>query len=237
MFLSVATAFAGGLLSFLSPCVIALIPGYIAYLGGAGVEGERRRVGLLANAALFVVGFTVAFVTIFGVFKVLVVNLPFGYKDLFAQVAAVLVIILGLQFLGVFRIPLLQREARLQLAHRLPGGRPVSALAVGVAFGLGWTPCVGPVLAFIISRAVVQDVAQGIGLMLVYCAGLAIPFFVVAIFMERARPLLRAMNRRARLVEGISGAMLVAVGVLIFTGQFAQINTWLSPIAPFLPQG
>jgi cytochrome c-type biogenesis protein len=233
----VAIAFAGGLLSFLSPCVIALIPGYIAYLGGAGVESERGRAGLLANAAVFVAGFTLAFVTLFGIFKVLVINLPFGAKDLFSQVAALLVIILGLQFLGLFRIPLLQREARFQLAHRLPGGRPVSALIVGVAFGLGWTPCVGPVLAFIISRAVVQDVAQGVGLMLVYCAGLAIPFLAVALLMERARPVLRAMNRRARLVEGISGVMMVAVGVLIFTGQFAQINSWLSPIARYLPQG
>lgn len=232
-----AIAFAGGLLSFLSPCVIALIPGYIAYLGGAGVESERGRAGLLANAAVFVAGFTLAFVTLFGIFKVLVINLPFGAKDLFSQVAALLVIILGLQFLGLFRIPLLQREARFQLAHRLPGGRPVSALIVGVAFGLGWTPCVGPVLAFIISRAVVQDVAQGVGLMLVYCAGLAIPFLAVALLMERARPVLRAMNRRARLVEGISGVMMVAVGVLIFTGQFAQINSWLSPIARYLPQG
>ncbi|HEY8740129.1 MAG TPA: cytochrome c biogenesis protein CcdA [Candidatus Dormibacteraeota bacterium] len=237
MVLSVATAFAGGLLSFLSPCVIALIPGYIAYLGGAGVQGERGRAGLLANAALFVVGFTVAFITLFGVFKVLVVNLPFGYKDLFSQVAALLVIILGLQFLGLFRIPLLNREARFQLAHRLPAGRPVSALIVGVAFGLGWTPCVGPVLAFIISRAVAQDVARGVGLMLIYCAGLAIPFFAVALLMERARPLLRAMNRRARLVEGVAGAMMVAVGLLIFTGQFAQINQWFTPIARYLPQG
>ncbi|MEA2682919.1 MAG: cytochrome c-type biosis protein [Chloroflexota bacterium] len=237
MVLSLATAFAGGLLSFLSPCVIALVPGYIAYLGGAGVEGERSRAGLVANAALFVVGFSAAFVTLFGIFKVLVISLPFGYKDLFAQVAAVLVIILGLQFLGLFRIPFLAREARFQLAHRLPGGRPSSALVVGVAFGLGWTPCVGPVLTFIISRAVAQDVLGGVGLMLVYCAGLAIPFFAVALLMERVRPVLRAVNRRARLVEGISGAMLVVVGVLIFTGQFAQINQLFGPIAKYLPQG
>jgi len=234
---SVATAFAGGILSFLSPCVIALVPGYVAYLGGAGVERAQGKVGLLGNAALFVVGFTAAFVTLFGIFKVLVVNLPFGFKDLLAQAVALLVILLGLQFLGVFRIPFFFREARFQLAHRLPGGRPLSALVVGVAFGLGWTPCVGPILGFIISRAVAQDVFQGVGLMLLYCAGLAVPFLAVALLMERARPLLRAINRRARLVEGVSGVMLVGVGVLIFTGQFAQIASWLSPIAPYLPQG
>lgn len=237
MVLSAATAFAGGILSFLSPCVIALVPGYIAYLGGAGMGSERGRVGLVTNAALFVAGFTLAFVTLFGVFKVLLINLPFGFKDLLAQVVALLVILLGLQFLGLFRIPFFFREARFQLAHRLPGGRPLSALVVGVAFGLGWTPCVGPILGFIISRAVAQDVAQGVGLMLLYCAGLAIPFLAVALLMERVRPILRAVNRRARLVEGVSGAMLVAVGVLIFTGQFAQIASRLSPIAPYLPQG
>ena len=237
MVFSVATAFAGGILSFLSPCVIALVPGYIAYLGGAGVEGQRGRAGLMGNAALFVVGFTAAFVTLFGIFKVLVVNLPFGFKDLLAQVVALLVIILGLQFLGLFRIPFFFREARFQLAHRFPGGRPLSAFIVGVAFGLGWTPCVGPILGFIISRAVAQDAVQGIGLMLLYCAGLAIPFFAVALLMERVRPILRAINRRARLVEGLSGVMLVGVGLLIFTGQFAQIASWLSPIAPYLPQG
>jgi cytochrome c-type biogenesis protein len=235
--LSVGAAFGGGILSFLSPCVLALVPGYVAYLGGAGAEARPGRAGLMANAALFVAGFTVAFVTLFGVFKVLVVNLPFGYKSLLTQVVAVLVIILGLQFLGVFRIPFLQREARLQLAHRLPAGSPLSALVVGVAFGLGWTPCVGPILGFIISRAVAQDVAQGVGLMVLYCAGLAVPFLAVALVMDRARPLLRAANRRARLVEGLSGVMLVLVGALIFTGEFAQINSWLSPIAPYLPQG
>lgn len=236
MVLSLA-AFAGGLLSFLSPCVIALVPGYIAYLGGAGIEGERSRAGLMVNATLFVVGFTTAFVTLFGVFKVLVISLPYGYKDLFSQVAAVLVIILGLQFLGLFRIPFLAREARLQLAHLLPGGRPSSAVVVGVAFGLGWTPCVGPVLTFIISRAVAQDVAGGVGLMLIYCAGLAIPFLAVALLMERVRPMLHLVNRRARVVEALSGAMLVVVGVLIFTGQFAQINQLFGPIAKYLPQG
>ena len=133
MVLSAATAFVGGILSFLSPCVIALVPGYVAYLGGAGVESSRGRAGLLANAVLFIVGFTAAFVTLFGVFKVLLINLPLGYKDLVSQAVALLVIILGLQFLGVLRIPFFFREARFQLAHRMPGGRPESALIVGVA--------------------------------------------------------------------------------------------------------
>lgn len=230
-------AFAGGLLSFLSPCVLALIPGYLAYLGGASVEAENRRRNLLVNAGVFVVGFSVVFVLIFAVFRALVIRLPVDYKNLLTQVGAVLVIFLGLQFMGLFRLPLFFREARFQLAHRLPSGSPLSALIIGAAFALGWTPCVGPILTFILLRASSHDLVGGTGLMLIYCAGLAIPFLLVAVLLDRARPVMRALNRRARLVEATSGALLIIVGLLLFTGQFAMVNTWLSPLAPYLPQG
>lgn len=230
-------AFAGGLLSFLSPCVLALIPGYLAYLGGASVESGGSRRNLLLNAAVFVAGFSTVFILLFGVFRALVIRLPLDYKNLLTQVAAVIVIFLGLQFLGLFRLPVLFREARFHIADRLPSGSPLSALAVGAAFGLGWTPCVGPILTFILLRASSHDLVGGTGLMLIYCAGLAIPFLAVALMLERARPLMRAINRRARLVETASGALLVLVGLLIFTGQFATVNQWFGPLAQYLPQG
>jgi cytochrome c-type biogenesis protein len=230
-------AFVGGLLSFLSPCVLALIPGYLAYLGGASLDTGAARRNLVVNAAVFVGGFSAVFILLFAVFRALVIRLPLDYKDLLTQVAAVLVIFLGLQFLGVFRIGFFFREARLQLAHRLPSGSPLSALLVGAAFGLGWTPCVGPILTFILVRASSRDLAGGTGLMLIYCAGLAIPFLLVALLVNRARPVIRAVNRRARVVEATSGALLILVGLLLFTGQFAVINQWLSPLAPYLPQG
>jgi cytochrome c-type biogenesis protein len=230
-------AFIGGLLSFLSPCVLALVPGYLAYLGGASLEAGVSHRRLLINAGLFVAGFSAVFILIFAVFRALVIRLPLDYKDLLTQVAAVLVIFLGLQFLGLFRLGVFYREARLQLAHRLPGGGPGSALLVGAAFGLGWTPCVGPILTAIILRASAHDLAGGAGLMLIYCAGLAIPFMLVALAINRGRPIIRAINRHARLVESVSGALLVVVGLLLFTGQFAQINQWFGPLAPYLPQG
>jgi cytochrome c-type biogenesis protein len=230
-------AFVGGLLSFLSPCVLALIPGYLAYLGGASLTEQASRRTLTLNAAVFVIGFSAVFIVLFGVFKALVIRLPLDYKNLLTEVAAIVVIVLGLQFLGLFRIPWLNREARVQIADKLPGGKPVSALVVGAAFGLGWTPCVGPILTFILLRASSHDVAGGVGLMVIYCAGLAIPFLAAALLIDRARPLMRAINRRARVVETVSGLLLIFVGLLIFTGQFATVNQWFGPLAPYLPQG
>src|SRR5438309_9448573 len=109
-------AFAGGLLSFLSPCVLALIPGYLAYLGGASMESSGSKRNLVLNAAVFVAGFSIVFILLFGVFRALVIRLPLDYKNLLTQVAAVIVIFLGLQFLGLFRLPVLFREARLHIA-------------------------------------------------------------------------------------------------------------------------
>jgi cytochrome c-type biogenesis protein len=147
------------------------------------------------------------------------------------------VVFLGLQFLGLFRIPFFYREARLDVAHRLDSGSPVSASVLGMTFALGWTPCVGPILTFILLRASAHDLVGGVGLMLIYCAGLAVPFLLVAVLIGRAGPAIRALNRHGRLIESISGALLVVVGVLLFTGRFADINTWFGPLARYLPSG
>ena len=230
-------AFAGGLLSFISPCVLAVVPGYVAYLGGASVEKQAGRAGLVINGAFFVAGFSLVFILLFSVVKLFLIQLSPDYQRLLTQVGAVLVVLLGLQFLGLFRMPFLFREARLQLAHRLRGGSPVSALVVGMTFGLGWTPCIGPILTFIILRASEQDFVHGFGLMLVYCAGVAIPFLAVAALLQRARPVMRAINARGRLVEATSGGLLVVVGLLMFAGQFAVISQQLGRLAPYLPTG
>src|SRR6202165_2234681 len=142
-------AFGGGLLSFLSPCVLALVPGYLAYLGGAGVENAPGRRNLIVNAAIFVAGFSAVFILLFALFRTLVIQLPIDYKNLLTQLGAVVVIFLGLQFLGLFRIPFLFREGRLDIAHRLPSGSPLSALLVGMTFGLGWAACVGAMPHFL----------------------------------------------------------------------------------------
>jgi cytochrome c-type biogenesis protein len=230
-------ALVGGLLSFLSPCVLALVPGYVAYLGGASLETARSRRALLGNAGIFVLGFSATFILLFGVFRALLLRLPAEEKSLLTAAGGVLIILLGLQFLGVFRLPFFLREARFQVAHRLGAGSPLSSFAVGVTFALGWTPCVGPILTFILLRAASQDLVGGTGLMLLYCAGLAVPFMGVALLLDRSRPLLAALNRRARMVEGVSGGLLVLVGLLLLSGRFTEINQLLAPIGKYLPQG
>src|SRR5258708_35319030 len=194
-------AFAGGLLSFLSPCVLALVPGYLACLGGTSVENGTNRRTMVTNAAIFVAGFSAVFILLFAVFRALVVDLPIDYKNLLTEVGAVIIIFLGLQFLGLFRVPFLQREGRLSIAHRLQAGSPVSALLVGTTFGLGWTPCVGPILTFIILRASSHDIVGGVGLTVLYCAGLAVPFLTASPLLERVRALLRPLNAHAGRVE------------------------------------
>jgi cytochrome c-type biogenesis protein len=226
----------GGLLSFLSPCVLAVVPAYVAYLGGAGVEETGQR-ALMRNAVLFVGGFATVFILLYAVFKALVINVPFEYKSLLTQAGAVVVVLLGLYMLGVFRLPFLAREARLQVAHRLRPGSPVAAAVVGATFAFGWTPCVGPILTFILFRASSHDLIGGTGLMLLYSAGLAVPFLLTALLLRRARPLLMAINQRARLVEAAAGALMVLFGVLLFTGRFAQVNQLFGPLARYLPSG
>src|SRR5207245_9108128 len=143
----------------------------------------------------------------------LLIRLRLAYQNVLTQVGAVIVIFLGLQFLGLIRIPWLVRETRLAVAHRLDAGTALSSALVGMTFALGWTPCVGPILTFILLRAsVAHDLAGGTALMLLYCAGLALPFLLVALLFERAQPLVRALNQRARGVEFASGLRLVLVG-------------------------
>jgi cytochrome c-type biogenesis protein len=225
----------GGLLSFLSPCVLAVVPAYLAYLGGTSAERGRSRGGLVFNAALFVVGFSAVIVLLYAVFKALVIHLPLDLRNLITQLGAVLVIVLGLQFLGLFRLPFLFREGRFQVAHRLSPGSP--APTASAAFGFGWTPCVGPILTFIILRASAHDLVGGTGLMLLYVAGLAVPFLLAAVLLERARPVVAVLNRHGRLVEATAGVMLLVFGVLLFTGQFVFVNQRFGPLARYLPQG
>jgi cytochrome c-type biogenesis protein len=230
-------AFVGGLLSFLSPCVLAVVPGYIAYLGGASLSATPTRRALIGNAAIFVAGFSFVFILVYEVFRALLIHLPLAYQNVLTQVGAVIVIFLGLQFLGLIRIPWLVRETRLAVAHRLDAGTALSSALVGMTFALGWTPCVGPILTFILLRASARDIGGGTGLMLLYCAGLALPFMAAALLLDRARPAFRLLNRRARLVEVTAGGLLIVLGLLLFTGRFADVNQWFGPLARYLPQG
>lgn len=223
-----AVAFGAGLASFLSPCVLPLIPSYIAYLAGgtltdletAPTPAMRRKV--MVNAASFVGGFAVVFVLL-GLSASAVGRFLLYNQVLLRQVGGVLVILFGLSMMGIFRLGFLQREKRVQL--RPKGTGPLGSLLLGMAFSAGWTPCIGPILASILILASNSaSVWQGAGLLAVYSAGLGIPFLITAAslgwflkFSHRLRPI---MGR----IEFISGVLLVIVGILIYTNSFARLS-------------
>jgi cytochrome c-type biogenesis protein len=233
-------ALIAGLLSFLSPCVLPLVPPYLCFLGGTTfdqltAEDEtpaRVYTTVVLSSIAFVLGFTTVFVilgaTATAAGQLLVANLP-----LLGKIAGVVIIMAGLHFLGVFHIPLLHREARYHADAR-PAGL-MGAYVIGLAFAFGWTPCIGPVLGAILAVAAGEDsVRQGIALLLVYSLGLGIPFIAAAIGI---RPFLKTMQRfRKHLgtVEKLLGGFLVLTGILFLTNSMTLIASWMLELFPAL---
>ena len=239
--ISVFLALAAGLLSFISPCVLPMVPGYIGYLSGAaavtaeGVVVSDRRATFL-HALGFVLGFGSIF-TLLGASVGLLGYVLYDLVPLAQKVGGVLVVLLGLHTMGLFRIPLLYQTKQLSL-QRDPKLGYLSSYMVGAAFAVGWTPCIGVVLSGILLLASTsQTVAQGAFLLAVYSIGLGIPFLIVGLGLDRMAGLLRRLNRHARVVEIISGLFLVAVGIMIFTNFLQYLSIYffqlLGPV-PFL---
>jgi len=235
---SFAMAFVAGLVSFLSPCVLPLAPSYVTFVTGMSIDdlangdrrGARRQAAL--HAALFILGFTLVFLalgataTLFG--AALRQLLP-----ALQQVGGVVIAVFGLYLLGVLRLPALMRERRVHLARK-PSGRAGSVL-VGVAFGAGWTPCVGPVLASILLYAGMQGtMGQGMLLLAVYALGLGIPFFLTAVAFNWFLAGTRLLRHRLRLIERVAGAFMVVVGVLLVSGRFAVLSNYLAGFGQLL---
>lgn len=210
-------ALAAGVLSFSSPCILPLIPGYVGYM--SGVAGSRGRT--LGAAVLFVLGFTLVF-TALGAAASSIGSLLNVHRVLLEQVAGVLIVLLGLFLIGVVRIPMLLREGRPLLSWAKPG--PGGALLLGIGFAFGWTPCIGPVLAAILLLASGQaTVASGTLLLLLYSIGLGVPFLVAALLLERLRSVRRWLTRQGRAIEVAGGVLLVLMGVLMFTDRLDQV--------------
>lgn len=230
----VAALFAG-VLTFLSPCVLPLIPGYVAFMTGltmAELTGEQRRIpAVLVPALLFILGFSAVFVAL-GASASALGGFLTENRVLFERIAGVAVIALGFLMLGIVRVPWLYGEARFEMAKARRYG-PFAALVMGMAFAFGWSPCVGPILGSILMLAV--DSAQawrGALLLGIYSLGLGIPFLVVALTLGRVRPLLDWLNRRALVINRVAGVVLIVLGVLIASGRFAQIVGVLSNVIP-----
>ena len=228
-------AFTSGLVSFLSPCVLPLVPGYISLISGSGVEelkqldGKRMRAVAL-NSVLFIMGFSAVFLAL-GAVATTLGQLVREYIGLLSKIAGVVIVLLGLFQTGLLPSRLLYSDKRF---HGMPPGVVgVRSFLAGSAFGFGWTPCVGPILAVILTFAAAEStVAKGVGLLAVYAMGLALPFLLTAFFIDRFLAFYSRFRRHLHKLEVGNGIVMIAVGALIFTGHLAMLNNWLNKI-PF----
>jgi cytochrome c-type biogenesis protein len=229
--LGLFVAFAAGLLSFLSPCVLPLVPSYIGFLTGMSLPemSGRRRVAV-AHALLFVLGFSLVFVLLGASATALGRALNY-YQVWLQRVGGVLIIGFGLVCLGVIKAGFLSQERRVQVEQK-PVGYLGSAL-VGMAFGAGWTPCIGPVLGAILGLAATsQDLARGVLLLAVYSAGLAVPFLVAAVALDSFLGWFQRFRRYLPWVMRVTGVLLIFVGGLMVTGEFTRLAGWLQQFTP-----
>lgn len=232
LLLGIFLATFGGLLSFLSPCVLPLAPGYLGFLTGSVVSGDATpaRRQLLVHSLSFVAGFAVVF-TIAGIALgqfILQLQNGLDYVRWFGGIA---VIILGIHTMGLLRIPFLDRQAKFSAEDTLPRGRLTSSFFLGVFFAAGWSPCVGVILSGIFAVAATQGARAGV-LFFAYAVGLGIPFILTALAFGSITPLLRQMNRRLGIVSAVSGAFLIVVGVLLLTDSFTRLATYAPVFEP-----
>lgn len=234
--LALLTSFAAGILSFLSPCVLPLVPGYLSYVAGQSLNDPLSEAGMGINRAAlclsicFVFGFSTVFV-ILGASATALGQLFLSYRYEANIVAGAIVIAFGLLMIGLVRWPLFQRDFRFHRA--LPGGRPVAAYLLGLAFAFGWTPCIGPVLGTILTTSAVSaTVLQGIVLLSMYSLGLGLPFLAAAVFTDRLISRLRKLGQLGRSLQIGAGGVVVAMGVVMMTGQLTDFSHWLLETFP-----
>ena len=229
--LGVAIAFTAGVLSFLSPCVLPLVPSYVTFVTGLSLEDmSRSRHVALVHSLLFVSGFTAIFVAMGAGATAIGVVLAI-YRDWISRVGGMLLVLFGLVLLEVIRVPALARDRRIYLADKPVGY--LGSVLVGIAFGAGWTPCIGPVLGGILSLASASaSMSRGVGLLFAYSAGLAIPFLLASLAIERFLELFAKMRRGLAWISRVSGVLLILVGVLLAAGWFTMLATWLQRLTP-----
>jgi len=230
-------AFAAGFLSFVSPCVLPLIPGYISFVSGVSLEEMKgdappstSRLQVFLTSLAFVIGFSIVFVLL-GASATAIGKLMFAKLPLLSKIAGGILIVFGLHTMGVFRLSFLEAEKRVH-SQRKPAG-PLGAMLVGVAFAFGWTPCIGPILGGILAIAGSKNsVGEGITLLAVYSLGLGIPFLLTSLAINQFFGAAKRIRRYYHAIELVSGALLIVIGVLIITGQLTIITRYLQPYLP-----
>ena len=233
--IALLTSFAAGIVSFLSPCVLPLVPGYVSYVAGDTLTGSSAPAGRLAVLRLslcFVLGFSTVFV-ILGASATTLGRLLLAYRYEENLIGGAIVILLGLFMTGLANVSWLQRDLRFHLEIR--GGRPIAAYMIGVAFAFGWTPCIGPVLgAILTTSAASATVPQGIALLSLYSLGLGLPFLAAALFTNGLMTRLRAFGRLGRSLQFGAGALVTVMGIAMLTGELTTLSYWLIETFPFL---
>ncbi|HTK54184.1 MAG TPA: cytochrome c biogenesis protein CcdA [Gemmatimonadaceae bacterium] len=224
-------AFGAGLLSFLSPCVLPLIPSYVTFITGLSLEDvQKARRAALIHSLLFVLGFTLIFLAL-GATATTLGALLHSQRDWISRIGGVLVIVFGLYMLGVFNISLFSQERRVHIANKPVGY--LGTLLVGIAFGAGWTPCIGPILGTILTFAASSaDLSRGIWLLLAYSLGLAVPFLLSAVAVERFLDLFSRLKRQMIWITRTSGVLMIAVGLLMVTNYFTILASALQAMTP-----
>ena len=229
-------AFSAGVFSFLSPCVLPLVPSYLSFVAGMSLQGLEQgkeakvRRAIFLNAVLFILGFSAVFIALGASFSLLG-QLLLGSIDVVRKVAGILIILFGLFIAGILKLPFLMRERRLQLQER-PAGY-LGAVLVGAAFGAGWIPCVGPILGSILTLAGTSETAgRGVALLTAYSLGLGVPFLLSALALNGFNRFLQRFRPYMRLMEVGAGFLLVLIGVLLFTGYLTLLNSYLISITP-----
>jgi cytochrome c-type biogenesis protein len=229
-------AFFAGLVSFLSPCVLPLVPGYVSLISGVGVEELKSQEThllrkVMLNSIAFILGFSVVFIAL-GAISTEVGQLMAHYKSLLARVAGGVIVLFGLHLTGIFHINALYADKRL---HNVKGGSTAGgAFLIGFAFAFGWTPCVGPILAVILGFAATQDsVTKGIALLAIYSMGLAVPFLLTAFGIQRFLKFYGRFRAHMHAVEVASGGLLIALGILLVAGKFTLLSNYLSFLGRF----
>jgi cytochrome c-type biogenesis protein len=233
---AMVVALVAGLISFLSPCVLPIVPPYLAYMSGVSLadlsSGNAPRNRALLPALFFVMGLSTVFLFL-GFTASAIGTLFLQYQGWFNTVAGLLVMFFGLHFLGILRIPLLQQEARIDAGDR--GGSAMGAYVLGLAFAFGWTPCIGPQLGAILSIAASEgSLARGTTLLGIYALGLGIPFLLVAAYLPRLGGVMAWMKRHMEAIERLMGLLLWTVGLLMLTGGFSAFSYWLLEMFPAL---
>ncbi len=238
--IGILTAFLAGAISFLSPCVLPLVPGYVSYIAGrsvtdgSGGNAAALRLPAVGLSACFILGFSTVFILL-GASATALGQLLLAYRYELNFVGGAVVILFGLLLIGLLRPTLLMREFRFHTA--IPGGRPLSAYVLGLAFAFGWTPCIGPILGAILTvGAASATVAGGVTLLAIYSLGLGVPFLLAALFTDGLAARLKSFGRVGRFLQIVAGLILVLMGIAMLTGQLSAFSYWLLDTFPVLAE-